>query len=114
MNWWLFFAAVAFMWVLAWSIRNSPRMREKTRTGWVREAQRSSENPWRQSLRYAWLAGLVVMASVGSVTDGALGFWLTAATGVGVAIAWPFFYRFWLGPYIARRYLYRGRGTGSV
>jgi hypothetical protein len=53
------------------------------------------------------LPGLVVTACLGAVTNGALGFWLTAAIGVGTAIAWPFFYRFWWGPHLTRKYLER-------
>jgi hypothetical protein len=83
---------------------------DRVRAAYIREAQRFAEHPWRQSLRTAPLAGLVAIALLQrplayGYFHGVVALWLAVGLGGGVALAWPFFYRFWLGPYLCRKYL---------
>ena len=103
----LIFVVLAFV-LSAWSIwsarRNGTRFRDSLRAGWVKDAQRFTENPWRWSLRTALFAGVVLAASVGRLWPQASWRYYILVS-VGVAIPGLFFNRYWFGPHIRRKFL---------
>ena len=97
-------AGGAYGWIYWRAKGGNVRDERGRRVVWVKEAQRFAEHPWRQTLRVAPFTGVVAAAICGHVLS--LDTWLSlGSVVVGVTVAMLFVYRYWLGPYITRKYL---------